>query len=88
MKRIAPGYYRATVETTLDGVPVTGIAEVTNTEDRKWWYVTLESDGRMFMDGDDWFVTKARAVLSLNAACKNGFYHYPGLGICVRPGPE
>lgn len=84
MKRVASGYYTEEVSTTLDGKPVSGLAEVCKVEGQNEWYIRLECDGMMFIDGGDWYPSKKSAIEALRACCEEGFTYVKGLGVCVK----
>jgi hypothetical protein len=86
MTRIAPGYYKGRVTTTMDGSQVEATAEVVKVEGQNSWYIRLETDDhRSLMDGDDWIPSKADAIESLLAAVSAGFARTPW-GYAVQSG--
>jgi hypothetical protein len=83
MKRVASGYYTEVVSTTLDGETVSGLAEIVKVEGQNFWFIRLECDSKMFMEGDDWMSSKKDAIEVLKDVCEIGF-EKSKFGICVK----
>lgn len=76
MKRIAPGFYKATITMEIKGRPTPVDVELCKLEHVSEWYwnYTVPSMSVYDAGGNDWYATKGQAAEALEDAIKHKFY--------------